>query len=197
MDPFEGSDKHPDTTTSSRMRDRPMHKNELQELCDVLGLDADGTVPEMRDRIRDGYIPSSFFGTYRYPKDSKKGTSQFSTSELRRLTGEVLSVQRLDFEDVQFSYPIESGDTIVVNGTEYEVEIWSEGPKGGTKAHKELPLDHYVSFQFKNCRKRLMLIDGLDTDECQYDHSVVLERAFDWGPWKRWRKDSYVTELEI
>lgn len=36
---------------------------------------------------------------------------------------------------------------------------------------------------------------GLDTDECRYDNPVVLEEVHDYGPYKRWKKDEYVTDV--
>lgn len=198
-------DKHPDDHWSTKMRDRPMHKDEIQQVCQILGLDDDGTVPELRDRIRETIFEDKRYGTWRNPQDSKAGTSQFSTSELLGLIRAVNHELRLDFEDVwpEIDDVFMEGDVVRIDGEEYVIDNFYDGPHDGTVAEKELPLDEFVCVEFKggenkhDRRYRLVMMNELDMDECKYNHSVVLEKARDFGPWKRWKKDSYVKEVEF
>lgn len=198
---------HPDEHSSVKMRDRPLHKDEIQRVCKILGLDTDGTVPDLRDRVRDEYFDDYNYGTWRNPKESKQGTSQFSTDELFRLIGVIKSVLRLDAAEVDIwdDLPDWGGELhIVTEDGEYDVEVVEKGRAswkdswGDTQRYDSYECYKLAGRYFEDGRRhRLMVLRGLDTDECKYRSSVVLERQVDYGPYQRWKKQTYVQEVTV
>ena len=197
---------HPEEHPSAAMQDRPMHKDEIQQICRFLNLDDDGTLPELRDRIRDEYIDSSRFGTWHNPKDEKAGSSEFSTTELRRLTGKVKRARRLDAEDVDIwnDVPTVSRElTIETEDNTHTAEfigkqrsLWK--PRWGDERYSEYEMYKLAGRHFDDSRRRrLMVLRDLDVDACKYTGSVVLERKRDYGPYEHWKKQSYVRSIEI
>jgi len=197
---------HPDEHSSAAMQDRPMHKNEIQRVCRFLDLDTDGTVPELRDRLRDEYIPKDCFGTWRDPKDEKAGSSEFSAIELRRLTSEVKYARRLDAKEVDIwnDIPTVSRElTIETEDNTYTGEFvgkqrdpWKDS--WGDERYSEYEMYRLAGHRFSDGRqRRLMVLRDLDTDACKYTGSVVLERKRDYGPYERWKKQSYVRSIDV
>lgn len=166
-----------------------LRKAELVKLARRLELDFDEThtVPRIRTAIREEV------GL----RTHKSGMTRFSTSELLQLMRAIDHTKYLDAEDTDLDWDdVQRGDRLLVNGDRLKVTETYSGPHDGTEAADQMPLDRYWEFRFGS-RRRLMVLWGLDKDECKYRHSVVLEEAVDYGPYKRWTKEAYVESLDV
>lgn len=189
-------DEHPNEVSHVKMTERPMHRDEIVRLCKILGIDHDGTIPELRDRIRAVVI-----------NRDKAGSSRFSTRELWQLVGAAKTSLRLDADEVDIydEIPQWGGQlSIVTEDGEHDVEVvdkgkaswkdrWGDQPNYSEYEMYVLAANHFDD----NRRRRLMVLRDLDYDQCKYRGSVVLERKVDYGPYQRWKKQSYVQEVDI
>lgn len=187
--------RHPDEVHSSKMRDRPMHKDEIVRVCEILDVNPAGIVAELRNQLR------SFSGLY----EDKQDSSQFSTNELFYLSRHCNDALRLDAEDVDIYDKIADWGgklQIVTEDDEHHVEVVEKGKADWKDSWDDSQrFESYEMYRlsgrhFDNGRRhRLMVLRGQDPDSCKYRGSVVLERPKDYGPYKQWRKKSYVREV--
>lgn len=164
---------------------RSVHKDEMIEILGIIGEPtdwSDAKVPELRDEIRD---------IINY-KTRKSGSSQFASRELYNINRAIDSAQRLEAENIDIRWLSLIGDTITVNGVNYTVD----DAHVNQDAHPDALYESYDMIELSPDRWRIMVLYDLDTDECKYKSSVVLEKAHDYGPYKRWKKDSYVKSIE-
>ena len=190
--------KHPDEVSHATMANRVLRKEEIQRVCEILDLDDFGRVPELRDRIREEYFSGFRYGTWRHPKDGKKGTSEFSTGELRKLNSLCRKAQRMTPREVP---QIEYGDIleIITCDDKFEVDVIDEErgtwrPHWGEKAYDSYDL-YELSCPRWDRNKRLMVLHDLNTDVCRYDNAVLIEKPRGYGPYKHWKKDEYVWDI--
>lgn len=169
---------------------RELRKSELLEICDRLEIDVtDETKNELRGLIRQQGITHT---------EHKSDRSRFATRELLRLNRALTHQERLDAEDVSddmYDTVNQWGGYVEVNGESYEVVEKGKGPFPKHAPSDRQTYEMYEVYYLGGKRRRLMILHGLDTDTCRYDNSVVFEEAHDYGPYKRWKKDEYVTEL--
>lgn len=179
-----------------------LRKDELQAACDFIGIDSDGTMADLRQRLRDElFSDSRVYGIHKditYLNEKDPDTA-FSNRELRGITSAVLAKKRYDVTDIEFDpeYQVSPLNSVNVNGREFYVDyVESE------QAHEDAAYESWVSWTLtpsdedkRGGRFRLMFLRGLDTDACCYDHSVVLEMKRNYPPYETWKKQNYVTKL--
>lgn len=166
--------------------DRKLHHNELLEACEHLGINFEDrpAVPEMRKALRDAGHTG---------RTDKVPESEFSTRELLKLIRALDHSVYIEAEDVGDIWDdvAKWGGELYVNGEWREVTEKSRG-----ELRTEQPYDSYELYYFGQ-NKRLSILHNLDTDECRYRHSVILEKRVNDVPYRRWMKDEYVTSVEL
>lgn len=171
-----------DTRRTRRANRDYLLKEHIEKICDLFELEFEDTPTkaDMRQRIREDVINR---GT------RKHAETEFSSSELLAIRGAVRRLSNLDADDVEGFEP-EIGQEVQVDDEIYTVSDYEYG-----HVHDAAAYDRYLRVDFGD-RERLMILYGLDTSECKYTDPVILEYARDYGPYKRWKKDRYVEELE-
>lgn len=152
---------------------------------------------------RDQRIPSTvgelrtWLRQHLYGNSRKSPNSKFSDHELRKLRRAVEHSRYLEAENVGnsiWSDTNEKRSMLNINGFHYDV---THKQKGKWQDGWGEPTYSSYEMYMLGDRRRLMVLHDLNTDVCRYDHSIVLEEAKDYGPYERWRKESYVRQLEV
>jgi hypothetical protein len=182
---------HPDDPPGNRFGLNHWHKTvpkeAMVEIAERLDVDKSGNKPALRQRIRKAAIGH---------ESQKSANSKLSTSDLFHISCAVTYSQYLDADDVDIYDELpEWGGTLVVNGEEYDVTQKSRG-MWQDSWEAEPRYDAYEIYYLDSKRTRLVVIRGR-TDQCRYDHSVVLENAVGYGPCKQWLQDESVTEVYV
>lgn len=188
-----------DYDRSSRLRYRRFRKSvpkeAMVEIANRLDIDPSGKKPELRLRIIEhvhGF------------ETSKSGETTWNTNELYRINRALhnASLLKADEVDIWDDVGAKSLITIVTPDETYEVEIVEKGRSKWAMSWPDPPsYEEYEMYKLagrhfdNNRRHRLMVLRGLDYDECKYRSSVVLEQPVDHGPYKRWRKLTYVQDV--
>lgn len=178
----DGIDPSSPTSTKKLGRDR-LRKHELLKACKALdlGVDAGYTMPMMRRKLRESGKLSARYS-------DKSPNTALPQGEITNLNRAIRAKRRVKAEDYKEFY-VKDHDALIVNGEEYDVSGAEVGEVD------EAPYDQYHMILLEGDRKRVMILHGLDTDECWYDSDVVLESAGDYGPYKSWRKVDYVRQI--
>lgn len=181
----------PDFTRFERNFDRTVRKDELQELATEFGLSDEGTVPELRSRIRDHLVDEH--GVWTNTVD-KEDTTSFSTRELFVISRALEDESRMSADDIiqeLGTKEVTTRHTVKVNGEEKEVTQY------GHISNAEAPgFDEALMWYFGN-RERLILFFDWDPDECSYHESAALEYKKGYRPHEHWKKDSYIYDIEL
>lgn len=193
---------HPDDPPGDRFGrvrwKKTVPKKAMVEIAEKLGLNTDGTKPELRNRIMTEVLGR---------EPNKSSNSKWSTSDLFRVIRALSEAQRLDAEEVNIwdKIPKWAGKlTIVTEDGEYDVEVVDKGKASWKDSwddppnYSEYELYKLAGRHFEDGRRhRLMVLRDLDYDQCRYRGSVVLEKQVDFGPYQRWKKQSYVQEVTV
>lgn len=194
--------EHPDDPPGDRFGrvrwKKTVPKEAMVEIAEKLGVSTDGTKPELRSRIMTEVLGR---------EPNKSSNSKWSTSDLFRVIRALSEALRLDAGEVDIwdDLPDWGGQLqIVTEDGEYDVEVVEKGRAswkdswGDTQRYDSYECYKLAGRHFEDGRRhRLMVLRGLDTDECKYRSSVVLERQVDYGPYQRWKKQTYVREVTV
>lgn len=191
---------HPDDPPGDRFGrvrwKKTVPKEAMVEIAEKLGLETDGTKPELRHRIMTEVLGR---------EPNKSSNSKWSTRDLFRVIRALTEALRLDASEVNIydDLPDWGGQLhIVTEDGEYDVEVVEKG-RGGWKwddpqNYSEYEMYKLAARHFDDKRRhRLMVLRDLNYDQCRYRGSVVLEKQVDYGPYQRWKKQTYVQEVTV
>lgn len=192
---------HPDDPPGDRFGriryEKSVPKDAMIQIAERLDIQSGGIKPELRDQIRQDILnrPSN-----------KSPVTILSSNELFRVIRALNHNERLNAVDVDIYDELPQWHGSLVISTEdhdeLSVEVFSKG-KGAWKWGEPQRYSEYEQYMLADRdfddgrRRRLMVLRDLNTDECRYNSDVVLERTVDYGPYKHWKRQSYVTEVTV
>lgn len=182
---------------SRKNRERTVHKDELEEICDRLGYDVEHlTVTAIRELLRNNGVTRS--------KD-KSPQSEFSETELSDLQRAVKHAKFLDAEDIlDVTHPsIDPTDStlrfmnhqsITVNGTEYDVC----GCDHTTRSQAET-YDAYTTVLLDDKTVRLTLLHNYENRSYvgRRKHGARIDIKSGVDPYSKWKQDEWVESFEF
>ena len=156
-----------------------LRKAELKAAMEALGLDTDGTMEQLRDRIRT---------EIRRLSSKKLGTTEFSSYEIRKINNEIRDELRLHPEDIVDFEELEVGQRIEVNGERYPItRISSKETESADK------FDGYNMLALTTGTRLMHLVNSNKYASSQ----LALEKKKSEHPYPKWSKISYVYDFEM